>query len=1090
MPLVSDTIQSLLGGVSQAAPRLRAPSTASDQVNAYSHLTRGLRKRPPSEFVAKLTGDTAGYDDALVDTLVRGDDERYRIVVVDGDLKVFDYATGEEKTVNFPKGKGYLNGTDGFRAVMVGDTTWVVNRGVATAASDTTQPVPIPGALVYVRQGEFSTTYSLYLNGAPLASYTTVDGTSPKAQTQIDTTVIASKLKEKLDIYDDFTVEQFGSTLYINRVDNADFRILAEDGLADRGLVVVKGSVQRFEDLPLRAKDGFTVEVTGDPGSVKDNFWVQYDDRGSPDKDGVWREIPKPGSHTSFDSATMPHQLIFGGAFEGPEKAVQKADVPQVIETGWEYIKDGWDYDPGDPHDPGDPNSPPPIEPEDDQRLGGHRDRRRRTFQSSRPGARTLEARYDIDTSKVPTGTQVDVVMRKNGVEVDRKSYPAGRVFPDEALSSTNETINQNDELEVEVLYSTGKDEADKYTQAVVNLRGSDRDGIVDYIPTTRTVVFREDARYPQGCSVTVTVEATPFTHTPASEETGLQVASALRALIDADASFAASIDEPGKIEIDYVGQDLPPGVAVTVGWDPAKNAYLPDFSMTTDEHAGRILKNLTDGSEGVIASNTGTTVTLNASGLSGGFDNKIEAGDVCTIVGTGTYFTFRPAPWKKRQAGTLDTVPFPSILGEKVDEVFFIEGRLGLAAGDNIVLSQAGDPLNLFRQTARDLLADDVIDIESAGQRIASFHTALPWNESLYLWSDTGQWELSGEPVLTPSTVRLDAAAEYPNDADCRPVAAGTSVFFARAHTRGVHVMEAQVEQYTGRVVAEPITNHVPTYIEGNPLKLAVDPTAGVLAIMTDAGNRDTLYVFCYRDTGRERLLASWSKWELPSGTLIGLDASDGKLSLVCKADDGVYLEEIELNVEEAPASEEKSLYLDRKVENGDVGMTYSNPNTTVTLPYGVPVGSRGTFRVLQKSDGAALTPSWLSDTQFTLPGNLLATELVMGHGYEFRFEFSPVFMRDPETRRPYPSGRLNLRYGSLHFHDSTDFTLTVTPQGRTPYTYTHTSDTPEEGTVRFPIQARAEDTKLVLTNDTPGGCAFSTLDWEGLFYSRSKRI
>jgi hypothetical protein len=75
--------------------------------------------------------------------------------------------------------------------------------------------------------------------------------------------------------------------------------------------------------------------------------------------------------------------------------------------------------------------------------------------------------------------------------------------------------------------------------------------------------------------------------------------------------------------------------------------------------------------------------------------------GDLCDVVGTGTDFVFGIALWKPRKVGNLETIPFPSLVGKKIGELFFTRNRLGFAAQDCIVLAQSGDPLNLFRQTA-----------------------------------------------------------------------------------------------------------------------------------------------------------------------------------------------------------------------------------------------------------------------------------------------------------------------------------------------------------------------------------------------------
>ena len=50
MPLVSRTIPNLVQGVSQQPEVLRLSSQATSQVNGFSSVVEGLKKRPPTNF--------------------------------------------------------------------------------------------------------------------------------------------------------------------------------------------------------------------------------------------------------------------------------------------------------------------------------------------------------------------------------------------------------------------------------------------------------------------------------------------------------------------------------------------------------------------------------------------------------------------------------------------------------------------------------------------------------------------------------------------------------------------------------------------------------------------------------------------------------------------------------------------------------------------------------------------------------------------------------------------------------------------------------------------------------------------------------
>ena len=62
MPLITTTTPNLVGGVSQQSDALRFDNQCTEQINANPSVTKGLEKRSPTEFVARLK-DT---DDNLI----------------------------------------------------------------------------------------------------------------------------------------------------------------------------------------------------------------------------------------------------------------------------------------------------------------------------------------------------------------------------------------------------------------------------------------------------------------------------------------------------------------------------------------------------------------------------------------------------------------------------------------------------------------------------------------------------------------------------------------------------------------------------------------------------------------------------------------------------------------------------------------------------------------------------------------------------------------------------------------------------------------------------------------------------------------
>ena len=58
MPLVSRTIPNLVQGVSQQPEVLRLSSQATSQLNRFSSVDHGIKKRPPTKYIPKLSTES------------------------------------------------------------------------------------------------------------------------------------------------------------------------------------------------------------------------------------------------------------------------------------------------------------------------------------------------------------------------------------------------------------------------------------------------------------------------------------------------------------------------------------------------------------------------------------------------------------------------------------------------------------------------------------------------------------------------------------------------------------------------------------------------------------------------------------------------------------------------------------------------------------------------------------------------------------------------------------------------------------------------------------------------------------------------
>lgn len=321
MTLVSDSVPSLINGVSQQPPTLRLPSQVAEQINAHSSEVDGLRKRPPLEFLAKLSSTPFGLL-PYVHTFADSGGVPYVALVNNTGVRVFDFE-GVEKTVN-ATGAGYLASasvpTDKFRCLTVGDFTFVLNRDIKPLLAANLSPVRDKEGLVVVRQGAYGRTYKVTVQKVGVGvfptivgTYTVPNGDVPAHATQVGTDYIANQIALNFNAAtlasQGFTMTRLGSVLFFTHTTD-DFTLKVEDDFNNNGAVAFKGKTQRFASLPSLAPEGFEIEIVGDETTAFDNYYVRFEKVNPTDSTGVWRETVKQGIQDTINTSTMPLVLV------------------------------------------------------------------------------------------------------------------------------------------------------------------------------------------------------------------------------------------------------------------------------------------------------------------------------------------------------------------------------------------------------------------------------------------------------------------------------------------------------------------------------------------------------------------------------------------------------------------------------------------------------------------------------------------------------------------------------------------------------------------------------------------------------------
>lgn len=736
MGLVSSSIPNLANGVSQQAPSVRLISQGEEQVNAFSSVISGMRKRPPTEHLADIITNAPSNTDYFIHTINRDVSERYLVLATNTELKVVGF-DGTEYTVNTPDGYSYLstgNPLSDFKAVTIADYTFFLNKTI-TAQSVAGVPLsPNPTGIVHCKQGNYSTDYKVFVDGVERASYTTPEDVKDDLRTNNIVQQLGNQLLNSLG--STYTITLKGSAIRIESNTGQDFTLTTEDSYGNQALFAVKGSIQKFTDLPRVAFDGFKVEIIGEKASINDNYYVVYEE--SDDSTGVWKETYKDGDDGTLDNATMPWKLT------------------------------------------------------------------------------------------------------------------------------------------------------------------------------------RED---------------------------------------------------------------------------------------------------------------------------------------------NGT-FTFAPNDWEGRLVGDTVSAADPSFVGRKINDVFFHRNRLGLIADENVIFSRSGEFFSFFPETVTTLLATDPIDVAVSHTKVSILRHAIPFNETLLLFSDQTQFMLNAGDSLTPETVSINQTTEYESSLQAEPVGAGEYVYFATNREGYTGVREFFVQADTSSNVAVDATLNVPRYLKGNATSLVSNTNEDILFVLTD-GEFDvpTCYVYKYLRRNGEALQISWSKWEFPScDKILSIGVIESTAYWVLRRGNKITLEKMQL--QEAPefTPSGSMVYLD--------GLK----------PGLVPDAGQEAVVV----DGFAY----------------------VGYPYTMEYTFSTQYKRSQGaggSQLTDTSGRLQLRQFKLLYQDTGMFEVETVTQGVV-HNYqfsgqplgmlTLGSVRTESGVFAFPIQSKNDRVSVKIINSTHYPSAFQSAEWTGYYTTRSRRI
>lgn len=468
---------------------------------------------------------------------------------------------------------------------------------------------------------------------------------------------------------------------------------------------------------------------------------------------------------------------------------------------------------------------------------------------------------------------------------------------------------------------------------------------------------------------------------------------------------------------------------------------------------------------------------------LKGGIETTLDPATMPhTLTYNGSSYTLGTQTYEDRKVGDDGTNPFPSFVGEKINDVFFHRNRLGFLADENVIFSEAGEYFNFFSKTVLTLVDSAPIDVAVSNNQVSILRHAVPFNESLLLFSDFSQFRLSAEQLLTPETVSIDVTTRFEASLVAKPKGAGKYVYFPTKKGAFSGLREYFVDVGTETNDAAEVTAHIPSYISGTVKSMATSSNEDMVCLITD-DDATVVYPYKFYYQGNEKLQSAWSQWKF-SGNVRFMEFDQSDLFFITQYGDKVALERMNLSRDDALLDTSFPVLLDRRVKlTGNATLPYTD-NTAIYVT----------------SAGAILTAS--AAATFQAGGGIVYA----GVPYLLTYRFSQQVFRN--QKQPITTGRLQLKNMAVVYANTGFFNVVTVPHknlpvaSRTSYTRSFTGrvigggtnilgTVPlDTGTYRFGLQANAQNAQIELQSNSHLPCSFQSAEVEAEFVLRSQRM
>lgn len=478
--------------------------------------------------------------------------------------------------------------------------------------------------------------------------------------------------------------------------------------------------------------------------------------------------------------------------------------------------------------------------------------------------------------------------------------------------------------------------------------------------------------------------------------------------------------------------------------------------------------------------------------------------------------FTFTEHNWRNRNAGDTNTANIPSIIDNRINDMFLFANRLGFITDTNLILSEVYRYENFFRSTLASLQDSDVLDAVISTKNDDSLKHVVPFNKDLIIFGAKSQYRFQYTQFVGAKNIQVVFTTSFNCSKNITPVNMGNSVYFVDDTSTYKYgkIFEFFPRANNQGDDADDVTEPIPAYIPAGIHFITGSPRMNMLVVGNNSSDNSTspvsLYIYKFHWSGDKRIQSCWNTWTFEqSDNIYWAGFNNNYLYLILKRGNSVYLEKIRCDDEVVESTEFTKVYLDRAYKLTSGNKSYDGTYTYFVMPYTSSVtptfiASDNIVNLYEDYNSIQLDVEQVSTNEYKIKGDYTGYDIISGLPYTQVIQLPIPFVRKQSGQGQVVilDGRLMVRYCKIHYYKSSCFRAVVKRRGYTDYTmqidgkladYSEVvvNSTPEtEADIKIPIMARNTDMKLQLINDSPYNACFNAGEWWFAYNPRTKNI